>query len=220
MRGADYINKPGFIAVIIPLAGLMLLVIIGAAAFATIGSDVTNRTTGGQAAFGSSNAQIADDGQGSIKGMDPLASSALRRAGLTADDVMQGLGNVDASAGIHLAEPGSTYTAAVDIRVRGRSDTDIGQVLHNMRLQGFAAWYRPPSLAWGRHIHAIYAGVPLKESSEKQVRDFIGVEVFGSNNDQITAPRDGQAGHQRVETNYPPSNDEVASVRQVYLAIR
>lgn len=51
MRGADHLNQPGFIAVIIPLVGLMLLVIAGAAAYATIGGDTPNQTANNQFSF-------------------------------------------------------------------------------------------------------------------------------------------------------------------------
>lgn len=111
---------------------------------------------------------------GSIKGLDPLASDALRRAGLSSDDVSQGEGNAQASAGYHLAEPGSDYTAAADIRTSSMSGKQIRKVLDNLGEQGFAAWYRHGSdWSGNEHIHAVYAGIPMKGELEGQVRSFL-----------------------------------------------
>jgi len=46
------------------------------------------------------------------------------------------------------------------------------------REQGFSAWYREPDAdGWpadeAAHIHAVFAGVPMKVRLEGQVRDFL-----------------------------------------------
>lgn len=126
----------------------------------------------------------------SIKGIDPLASDALRKAGFTEDDVVQGLGNASASAGTHKAEPGSEYTAAVDLSTAGKSDAEIRDMLERLRSQGFACWYRGGE-KWesNEHIHAIYSGIPMKESLQNQVEAYVnGKDGLVGDNDETYAP--------------------------------
>lgn len=139
----------------------------------------------------------------SIKGLDPVASDALRRAGLSAADVSQGLGHARASKGTHEHEPGSSYTAAVDIRTGGKSQAEIKSTLEKLWAQGFAAWYRSgPKWSGNEHIHAVYAGVPMKDMLESQVSDFIN-------------GRTGLVGHRR-ETFDPPSAQARATISSLF----
>jgi len=142
----------------------------------------------------------------SIKGLDPVASDALRKAGFSEDDVSQGLGNAPASKGTHLAEPGSKYTAAVDLRTSGKSKQEISAMVERLRAQGFAAWYRDWS--GNEHIHAVYAGIPLKDSLQNQVQSFMqgGTGLAGGGNDGTITAQDKST----VESLYKQRQNKVA----------
>jgi len=151
----------------------------------------------------------------SYAGIDPLAVQALRAANIAMGEgsrITQGLGNADASAGTHGAEPDSPYTASVDIWTGELSttegtlpalrDDEIDEMLHALRMVGFAAFYRP-TIGDGPHIHAVYAGVcQLKASTNDQVNSFLN----GHN---------GLSGDP-VETLKPPTDEEKLSVAKVF----
>lgn len=158
----------------------------------------------------------ADDGQGQMAGIHPIAASALRRAGITESMITQGRGFASASGGTHGPIAGSTYGGAADIRTRDMSDATIKQTLHNLRMQGFAAWYREPG--WegkpdNAHIHAAYAGLKGPyETKSFQITTFINSE---------TRRRNGLGdGGGRNPSNFPldsfPTAEEIASVKSVY----
>jgi hypothetical protein len=113
-------------------------------------------------------------------GVAPRASDALRSVGITADRIMQTIGNAAASAGSHDQDgvsEGFAYTAAVDLSVSGWSDAHIRDVLQNLGWAGYAAFYRNPCHdGWpcgeARHIHAVYAGVPMKSMLDSQISDY------------------------------------------------
>jgi hypothetical protein len=99
------------------------------------------------------------------------ARTALATAGVPESDLTQTYGDAAASVGTHCPEPGKTYSAATDIR---QSSNPCGRV-HELRMQGFAAWFRTaPEFPGNLHIHAVYAGAPgLKDSLKKQVASFL-----------------------------------------------
>ena len=113
-------------------------------------------------------------------GLHPDASDRLRCIGIDADDISQTIGSAPASAGYHAKDgtvDGKPYTAAVDLRTVGRSEAQIRTLLSNLGERGFAAWYRKPGAdGWpsseAPHIHAVYAGCPMKAELDGQVRDF------------------------------------------------
>jgi hypothetical protein len=113
-------------------------------------------------------------------GLHPDASDRLRCIGVGASEISQTIGSAPASAGYHAKDgtaSGQPYTAAVDIRTVGRSESQIRTLLSNLGKQGFAAWYRKPgSDGWpsseAPHIHAVYAGCPMKAELDGQVKDF------------------------------------------------
>ena len=100
--------------------------------------------------------------------MYSAAHSAMLRAGVPDSQLTQTYGDAPASVGTHCPEPGTSYSAATDVTP---SSNPCGRV-HNLRMQGFAAWYRvPPSFSY--HIHAVYAGTPsLKSSLKSQLSSF------------------------------------------------
>lgn len=113
-------------------------------------------------------------------GLAPRASDALRSVGITADRIMQTIGNAAASAGSHAQDgtsEGFAYTAAVDLSASGWSDAHIRDVLQNLGWAGYAAFYRNPCHdGWPcgevRHIHAVYAGVSMKSMLDAQISDY------------------------------------------------
>lgn len=115
-------------------------------------------------------------------GLAPAASDHLRCAGITsASQISQTIGNAAASAGTHAQDgtiSGAAYCAATDIRVGGLTESQVHALVDRLTTQGFAAYYRNPGHdGWpsteARHIHAIYAGVPMKASLRAQVRDWL-----------------------------------------------
>lgn len=158
----------------------------------------------------------SDDGQGAMQGIHPVASTALRRAGVTAGMISQGLGNAGQSSGTHNAIPGSPFGAAADIKVGGRSEAWITEMVHTLRMQGFVTWYREPGWNGGSgsaHIHANYAGLPAANNvAAGQVQTFL---------DSVNRRRNGLAdGGGRNPQNFPlntfPTPEEIESVRSVY----
>ena len=112
-----------------------------------------------------------------LEGLHPKARGPIlsavhpARVGLTIQDLPQ-------SAGMHHHEPGSDYTAAADLYVGDMTDAQVGAVLDALGRAGFAAWYRIPGRdgwpsRYGPHVHAVYAGVPLKPGLQAQVRDYL-----------------------------------------------
>ncbi|MBX7098630.1 MAG: hypothetical protein K1X89_13060 [Myxococcaceae bacterium] len=97
------------------------------------------------------------------------AHAAMLRAGVGDGSLIQTFGDASASVGTHCPEPGATYSAATDIDPGGSPCARV----HNLRMQGFAAFYRvPPS--FGYHIHMVYAGTPsLKSSLRNQIDSFL-----------------------------------------------
>ncbi len=161
----------------------------------------------------------SDDGQGAMRGVHPVASSALRRASVTEGMITQGLGTkVRQSSGTHGAVPGSNYGAAADISVAGMSDEAIKQLVHTLRMQGFVTWYREPgwnpsASSGNAHIHAAYAGLPAaNDVAAGQIQTFLNSESLR---------RNGLAdGGGRNPNNFPadtfPTTEEIAAVRAVY----
>lgn len=97
--------------------------------------------------------------------------------------VVQTVGFAKASAGFHAPDGvlnGEEYCAAVDLSVRGLTHTQIATWLEELCRAGFCGWFRD----WpgNKHIHANYAGVPMKPQLRAQCRDFF-------------AGRNGLAGH-------------------------
>ena len=113
-------------------------------------------------------------------GLAPAASDELRCAGVTAAMISQTIGNAAASAGYHAQDGtigGAPYTAAVDLRVSGMSQTAIRALLSRLADGGFAGYYRWPGHdGWPSseiaHIHAVYAGVPMKSELRGQISDW------------------------------------------------
>jgi|GEM_PF-4020129 len=163
----------------------------------------------------------ADDGQGPMNGIHPVAATALRRVGITGGMITQGLGHYGKSSGTHGHIPGSPYGAAADIKVGGMSEATIKQTVHNLRMQGFVTWYREPG--WdgpgtgNAHIHAAFAGLPPPNNDGRniaagQIQTFLNSE---------SRRRNGLAdGSGRNPSNFPldtfPTTEELASVRSVY----
>ena len=131
------------------------------------------------------------------EGMHPKAWEAWIQSGVPASRIGQTVGNAPASAGTHgadgtfLGEHGSKrpYTAAVDVRIKDLDDDQVWALLGQLSQRGFAAFYRKPGFdGWPatevRHVHAVFAGVPMKEALKRQVRDYLE-----------DPPKDGLAHH-------------------------
>jgi hypothetical protein len=112
-------------------------------------------------------------------GLHPGAFSALQRVAVT-HRITQGIDNNLSDRGnVHYADltiGGIGYTGAVDISVRCLSEAQIRTLLARLADLGFAAWYRkdgqddwkgPP------HIHAVWAGSPLKPVLRRQVESWL-----------------------------------------------
>ncbi len=114
-------------------------------------------------------------------GLAPDASDHLRCSGLDAGDISQTIGDAAASAGTHAQDGtigGKAYCAATDLRVGGLTNAEVRQLLDVLASQGFAAFFRDPGKdGWpaseARHVHAIYAGVPMKAALRAQVQDWL-----------------------------------------------
>lgn len=77
-------------------------------------------------------------------------------------------GGVAASAGTH------DGGGAMDVSIRGRSQSQINAIVSALRSAGFAAWYRTADQGkWSPHIHAVAIGNPwLSPEAARQVTDF------------------------------------------------
>jgi hypothetical protein len=143
-------------------------------------------------------------------GMDPEASDRLRCAGVTSSQITQTVGYAAASAGYHAPDgtvDGHPYTAAVDVSVRGLTQTQIRALLDRMGQNGFAAWYRWPGHdGWpsseAPHIHAVFAGVVMKSQLREQIRDYL-------------SGRNGLSSH-TTYTFWPPPSADRAIVRLLF----
>lgn len=116
------------------------------------------------------------------RGMTDIAWGALRQAFDNAKvrynasnnyRVMQAVGYAKASAGYHAPDgkyKGEDYTAAVDIRTRDLTRSQIATVLEETCQQGFVSFYRnwPGNL----HAHLNYAGLPQKRQLDSQNEEF------------------------------------------------
>ena len=124
--------------------------------------------------------------------------------------VVQAFGDAKLSKGTHLHEPrslqdmtavryklgGKFYSAAADLSVKagGLNHTQIATWIEELCRAGFVAFYRAPP-KFGEHIHAVYAGVPMKPVLQKQCEDFF-------------AGRDGLVSHSNIDDEYwYPSNE-------------
>jgi len=103
--------------------------------------------------------------------------NASRRAGIQDVDrrVTQTIGDHEDSRGTHRADGvlnGEPYCAAIDLHVDNLSKVRIRDWLRHLGESGFAAFYREPPL-FGEHIHAVYAGLPMKPVLKRQVRSYL-----------------------------------------------
>lgn len=103
--------------------------------------------------------------------------AACFAAKVSPDRVVQTIGDAKASAGTHAKDGtlhGEAYCAAVDLSVRRMSKDQIRTLLEKLADNGFVAWYRYRlSFIGNKHIHAIYVGLPMKESLRRQVKDYL-----------------------------------------------
>ena len=148
-------------------------------------------------------------------GLHPDASQALISVGVSADRIVQTIGSAPASHGIHLQDgtaQGLPYCAAVDFSVHHPSqmeDHDIQDFLSKIAKVGFAGWYRNPGhdhwpASEPAHIHAVFAGCPMKEELRSQIHDWL----HGKN---------GLASHAAYEF-WQPSQEWKNTVRALLLA--
>ncbi len=88
--------------------------------------------------------------------------------------ISQTVGNNPRSHGYHLRDGilhSEPYCAAVDLGVRDLSQHKRAELLEALARCGFAAWYRSgPKWEGDEHVHAIYAGLPMKAQLKEQVR--------------------------------------------------
>ena len=113
-------------------------------------------------------------------GLHPAALKALERLDLL-DRVTQTIGDIPESGGTHAVDGvmnGQPYCAATDLYAADLSPDDARGLLERLGEAGFAAWYRKPgSDHWpaseGLHIHAVFAGCPMKVSLRNQIHDYL-----------------------------------------------
>ncbi len=103
------------------------------------------------------------------------AHDAMLRAGVGDGSLIQTFGDAAASVGTHCPEPDSSYSAATDIDPGSSACSRV----HELRMQGFAAYYRTPP-SFGYHIHMVYAGTP---SLKSQLNSFADGRNGLANND-------------------------------------
>ncbi|RYX81268.1 hypothetical protein EON83_24785 [bacterium] len=111
-------------------------------------------------------------------GMAPVAFKGFLQACNAANvhplRISQTLGNHPRSKGYHLRDGtinGEDYCAAVDMAVPDLTSHKRDELLEALARVGFAAWYRSgPRWKNGEHIHAVYAGLPMKAPLQGQVR--------------------------------------------------
>ena len=141
-------------------------------------------------------------------GLAPDASDELRCAGVAASRISQTIGTAAASAGYHAQDgtiDGHAYCAATDLSTSGLSHTEIRALLGRLADGGFAAFYRRPGYdGWpsdeAPHIHAIYAGVPMKWQLDGQVTDWLNGRNGLTSHTAYTfwQPSDAQRAHVRA----------------------
>jgi hypothetical protein len=145
------------------------------------------------------------------KGLHPAALAALRGVAV-AHRITQGINNSATRGNVHNTDGvfnGQPYTGAADISVRCLTAEQIRTLLERLADAGFAAWYRksgeddwtgPP------HIHAVWAGCPLKPVLQQQVTSWLeGKNGLGSNRPyQFWRP--SAAMKEKVQTLYRASN--------------
>ena len=72
---------------------------------------------------------------------------------------------------------GSTHSGrsgAVDVRVSHLTPGQRRRLVHALKDAGMACWYRPPSTAWGPHVHALSIGSRyLSDSAKWQVAAYL-----------------------------------------------
>ncbi len=88
-----------------------------------------------------------------------------------------------ASAGTH------DGGGALDVALSNWSMTKVWQTVKALRQVGFAAWYRPPTSDWGRHIHAMAIG-------DYDISAGIGNDQIGD----YLVGKDGLSGHRPDNT--------------------
>lgn len=131
---------------------------------------------------------------------------ACMDAKVNPDRVVQTVGNAIASKGLHKADGilnSEPYCAAVDLSVAGLSIDQIRRLLAALARNGFAGWYRyTGSFAKSRHIHAVYAGLPMKAALRNQVLSYLD-------------DRNGLKGNGR-ETFYTAPPEDDARIRALF----
>ncbi len=111
-------------------------------------------------------------------GMAPVAFHAFLQACNAAHvhpfRIFQTVGDAPRSKGYHLRDGtlnGEDYTAAADIGVDDLSPHKRAELLEALARVGFIAWYRSgPKWKDDEHVHAVYAGLPMKPQLQEQVR--------------------------------------------------
>lgn len=111
-------------------------------------------------------------------GMAPVAFRAFLQACNAAKvsplRVSQTLGDNPRSKGYHLQDgtiQGQPYSAAVDLGVNDLTPAKRGELLEALARCGFATWFRSgPRWNNDEHVHAVYAGLPMKPQLQEQVR--------------------------------------------------
>lgn len=152
-------------------------------------------------------------------GLCPGASAALHKAGVGVERVGQTIGQAAASAGTHAADgyyldvhgAKQPYCCATDIRIRDLSAQQIWDLLGKLSENGFAAFYRHPGfdhwpLAELPHVHAVYAGAPMKHLLRSQVHDYLATPTLN-----------GLASHAGYQF-FSPSQYAQGVIRTLFLA--
>ena len=119
------------------------------------------------------------------KGLHPAASDALRSIGVRAELIGQTVGGAEASAGTHLADGRVNllpYACATDFHVAGMTDASIRHLLVLLASVGYCGFYRLPGHdhwpeADAEHLHAVWAGAPMKPVVQGQIHDWMGVPM-------------------------------------------
>jgi hypothetical protein len=140
-------------------------------------------------------------------GLHPEAYAALQSIAL-AHRITQGINHAVERGNVHDTDvtiQGKPYTAAVDISVHCLSAVQIQSLLRALAMRGFAGWYRKAGLDdWTGppHIHAVWAGSPLKPVLRQQVESWL----IGGNG----------LGTGRPYLFWQPSSDMKDKVRSMY----
>jgi hypothetical protein len=120
------------------------------------------------------------------QGLHPDAYSALKTEAV-AHRITQGINHAPERGNVHDTDVtinGKPYTGAVDISVRCLTAAQIQALLARLAAHGFAGWYRNPGRdGWSGppHIHAVWAGSPLKAILQWQVESWLnGKNGLGS----------------------------------------